>query len=79
MKIDKETTIARCPFCNGKPRAMLSDTTVYVNAKGGYSTTQVLHSIECRNCGGRTLWCEKLEDAISAWNRRYDSYEDDLK
>lgn len=46
-----------CPFCGGEPYAI-------------HTGESVEMTVYCPHCGGSGPECERLVDAINAWNRR---------
>ena len=66
MKIDKETGLKPCPMCGSK--AIIEE---------HYDGSVKIRCSNIAYCSiQQELWDDE-EDAIAAWNRRYDSDEDD--
>ena len=53
-------TLKPCPFCGGDE--------VIVQLDPGFFP---MFYVGCHNCGGSATYCEKREDAIEAWNGRF--------
>lgn len=66
MKIDKEKGLKPCPFCGS--------IAVLLHNDAGASRVRCVHVVGCRI---HQDWWDDKEDAIAAWNHRYDSDEDD--
>lgn len=71
MKIDKETGLKPCPMCGAPAKAWEWNLGARVDCSMWSCSEGQEHYV---GVGGKTL-----EDAIAAWNRRYDSDEDDGK
>lgn len=57
--------IDKCPCCGGEPYARITKKTDNDDCKGYY--------IMCRRCYLETTIYKTLEEAVTAWNRRYKS------
>lgn len=82
MKIDKETGLRNCPFCGGKAKYETQvEVEPVIDENGAYIDGDTFYSeyVHCPNCGIYTDLYDGEGEAITAWNRRYDSDEDDGK
>lgn len=48
----------KCPFCGGSPSLMEGTK---------------FSKVECSICGSRTAYCSNAEEAINAWDNRYET------
>ena len=63
------TELKPCPFCGGRAHNSLHMTDAW-RRKDGWHDTKALFYIMCDDCGCRVEYCERMEDAEAAWNRR---------
>ena len=61
--------LAKCPFCGGEARICTGNNQTYFY-------------VQCTNiyiCGAKQEWFDSEEEAVKAWNHRYDTEVDDGK
>ena len=58
-------TLKKCPFCGAYPSMM------YQYTIGDYKNPSP-YNVICGNCGAEIAWYETEEEAVEAWNTRYE-------